>query len=159
MALVIAGCATGGTPHSALAGTANSYVLDGIELNGVRIGQESAAREWQRPTANHVVTRTDDARLRDQLASDLGRELTLEPDAPLHLRVALTPQDTADFEGFAAETADLTLSAAVLDKDGVVLRTITLREAANAPLQRTASQRTRFDGALARLSRRLAQQL
>jgi hypothetical protein len=159
LALVIAGCASGGASHPAAIASTNGYVLDGIELRGVRIGQESAAREWQRPTENKAVSDTDEARLREQLATDLGRELILRPDAPLHLRIALTLQDTADFEGLAAETADVTMSAAILDDRGVVVRTITLREAANAPLQRTASQRARLDGALARLSHRLAQQL
>ena len=159
MALVIAGCATGGPSHPAAMTSANGYVLDGIELRGVRLGDESAAREWQRGTANEAVTRHDDTKLRAQVATDLGRELILRPDAPLHLRIALTLQDTADFEGLAAETADVTMSATILDDRGVVMRTITLREAANAPLQRTASQQTRLDSALARLSHRLAQQL
>lgn len=156
-AFATAGCAT--TSHSTRIAAANGYVLDGIELRGVRLGPESAGREWQRPSTNEAVTRDDDRRLRERLAGDLGRELILRPDAPLHLRIALTLQDTADFEGLAAETSDVTMSAKILDDRGVVLRTITLREAANAPLQRSKSERERLDGALDRLSHRLAQQL
>ena len=159
LAVGLAGCATAASNNRPIASAANGYVLDGIELRGVRLGDESAAREWQRPTENEAVARDSNAQLRDRLAGDLGRELILRPNAPLHLRIALTLQDTADFEGLAAETSDVTMSATIVDDHGVVLRTITLREAASAPLQRSASQRARLDGALDRLSHRLAQQL
>jgi uncharacterized lipoprotein YmbA len=158
LALGLAGCATSASNRS-LVSSANGYVLDGIELRGVRLGAESAAREWQRPSENEAVARDTDTQLRNRLAADLGRDLSLRPNAPMHLRIALTLQDTADFEGLAAETADVTLSAAITDDHGVVLRTITLREPASAPLQRSASERARLDGALDRLSHRLAQQL
>ncbi|HEX4461888.1 MAG TPA: hypothetical protein VIA18_28105 [Polyangia bacterium] len=161
LAFGLAGCASS-TSNRALvsyAGGTNAYVLDGIELRGVRLGAESAAREWQRPTENEAVARDSDTQLRDRLAADLGRELSLRPTARMHLRIALTLQDTADFEGLAAETADVTLSATITDDHGVVQRTITLREPASAPLQRSKSERTRLDGALDRLSHRLAQQL
>jgi hypothetical protein len=166
LAIFVAGCAStasgsgSGAANRPVVTARNSYVLDGIELRGVRLGEVSAAREWQRSgDSNDTLARDDGEQLRGQLATDLGRDLALQPTAPLHLRVALTLQDTADFEGFAAETSDVTLNVTIVDEQGAIVRTITLREAANAPLQRSASQRTRLDGALDRLSRRLAAQL
>jgi hypothetical protein len=47
----------------------------------------------------------------------------------------------------------------VLDSDGNLVRTITLREPASAPLQRSASRRQRLQAAFDRLARRLAASL
>ena len=156
----VAGCAARTAPSHSAAAARNSYVLDRIDMNGVRLGELSASREWQRQgNGNNVLTREDSEALREHLASDLFRDLALQPTAPLHLRVALTLQDTADNQGLAAETTDLTLNATVVDDQGATIRTITLREPANAPLQRSASQRARLNAAIDRLSHRLAAQL
>jgi hypothetical protein len=156
----VTGCAARTAAVPATASARNSYVLDRIDMNGVRLGELSASREWQREDAQaHVLTREDNQRLRERLAGDLDRNLTLQASAPLHLRLALTLQDTADNEGFAAETTDLTLNATILDDQGATIRSIVLREPASAPLQRSASQRCRLDAALDRLSHRLAAQL
>lgn len=157
----VGGCAARTTAAVPAAATArNSYVLDRIDMNGVRLGELAAAREWQREDDSaHALTRDDSQRLRERLAGDLDRNLTLQASAPLHLRVALTLQDTADNEGLAAETSDLTLNATIVDDQGATIRSIVLREPASAPLQRSASQRGRLDAALDRLSHRLAAQL
>ena len=75
------------------------------------------------------------------------------------IRATLTLQDTGYFEGLAAETADITLFAELTDVDGNILRTITMRESASAPLQRSASRQQRLQAAMTRLANRLAAQL
>jgi hypothetical protein len=149
--LVAGGCATDGVArHQAT----QAYVIDDIAIDGVRAGPMTASRESYRlePGANA-------AELRDVFTRELGHRIPFSTTAPLHLRVAVILQDTADFEGLAAETSDVTVVADVSDALGVPLRSITLREPASAPLQRSRSARIRLERALSRLADRLASQL
>jgi hypothetical protein len=160
-----AGCASAGGARAGVEGHRQAaaghaaYALDGVIFAGARAGQLSASREWERGGAARAVTRRDDAELRAAFARDLRAAVPLDPSAPLHLRATLTLQDTGYFEGLAAETADVTLAADVLDSDGNLVRTITLRETSSAPLQRSASRKARLQRTFTRLSHRLAAQL
>ena len=128
-------------------------------MGPVRAGQLSASREWERSGPDRVVTRTGDAMLRDDFARDLARALPLDVNSPHRLRATLTLQDTAYFEGLAAETSDVTLTADILDHEGNVTDSIMLRESAAAPLQRSASRQQRLAHAFDRLAQRLAREL
>lgn len=153
---LVAGCATSGTtvaprvhPHA--------YAIDSIVIGGPRAGQLSASREWAR--TSHAVVARDETQLRDAFARDLGRVLPLDASAPVRIRATLTLQDAGYYEGLAPETSDVTLAAELLDRDGNVTRTITLRESASAPLQRSASRRARLEAAFDRLAHRLAAEI
>lgn len=160
LVVLVGGCASagGGDRHPRAGALRAPYALDAVVLGGPRAGELSASREWQRG-GNPAVRVADDAELRAAFAHDLERALPIDPRAPRHLRATLTLQDTGYYEGLAAETTDVTLSAEILDRDGNLVRTITLREAASAPLQRSASRQKRLQGALDRLAQRLAAQL
>ncbi len=132
------------------------YALDDVEIGGVRAGQLSASRLWERHGPNRAVVASDDDELRQAFVDELGRKLPLDARAPRRLRVTLTLQDTGYYEGLASETSDVTLVADVLDDEGHLVRTITLREPASAPLQRSASRRQRLQAAFDRLAGRLA---
>lgn len=150
-ALLLVGCATnaGVVRHQAR----QAYVIDSVEILGVRPGVLASARESWRPPPG------DDPALRDRLIAELGRAIPFSTAAPEHLRVRVVLQDAGENEGLAAETADVTLVAEVVDSASAELRTITLREPASAPLQRSRSSRARLEQALSRLVDRLAQQL
>ena len=135
------------------------YALDAVVFDVTRGGQLSASRLWERNPSNRAVHASDDDVLVDDFANELGRVVPLDANAPRRLRVTLTMQDTGYFEGLASETGDVTLHADVLDADGNVIRTITLREPASAPLQRSASRRARLQVPFDRLAERLAAQL
>ena len=150
-AFLLFGCAaTGGdVRHQAR----QAYVIDSIELHGVRDGVLASTREsWRPPPAG-------DPELRDRFIGELGRAIPFSTSSPLHLRIAVSFQSAGDYLGLAPEATDVTLVADVLDATGGELRTITLREPASAPLQRSRSARHRFDRALARLVDRLAAEL
>jgi hypothetical protein len=156
--LFAAACASGGAARhttAARAAPSQAYAFDGVFLEGPRAGQLSASREWQRMNP----MRGDDIALRGAFAHDLSQRVPLDPAAPLRLRTTLTLQDTGYYEGFAAETTDVTLDADIIDPSGAVVRTITLREPASAPLQRSASRRQRLEAAFTRLADRLSAQL
>ena len=155
---LVAGCATTATPVATRA-QRQPFAVDSIVIGGPRAGQLSASREWERGTAGRAIAASDDSQLRDAFARDLGRVLPLDAAAPTHLRATLTLQDPGYFEGLAAETTDVTLAVELLDGNGAVFRTITLREPASAPLQRSASRRARLEAAFDRLAERLATQL
>ena len=158
--LGVVGCAGGDHRHPAAPSAAQrAYGLESISLNDPRAGQLSASRVWERGAAGRPISHADDAELRALFANDLARVLPLDAAAPLRIRATLTLQDAGYFEGLAAEVADVTVVAELLDAQGNVLRTITLREAASAPLQRSASRRARLEAAFDRLARRLAAQL
>ena len=153
LVLLAAGCATGAgvIGHQ---GGATTYALDAVVLGGIRAGELSASREWQR--ADGGPARDDADQLRAAFVRDLSQRVRIDPAARQRVRATLTLQDTGYFEGLAAETADLTLVADIYDDRGQRIRSITLREAASAPLQRSASRRARLEQALGRLSSRLA---
>jgi hypothetical protein len=157
--LLVAGCATASPGVARHTPAPLSYAIDSIELEQPRAGQLSAARLWERSAPNRAVHAGDDAALRDAFLGELGRAVPLDPAAPRRLRATLTLQDAGYYEGLAAETTDVTLTADVLDANGVTVRTITLREPASAPLQRSASRRARLQAAFDRLAERLAAQL
>jgi hypothetical protein len=165
LVLLVAGCASvgGGDRHAPATTAAREthapYALDAVILGPPRAGQLSASREWQRNPGSRAVRHDDDNELRESFARDLNRVLPLDATAPRHVRATLTLQDTGYYEGLAAETTDVTLTAELLDGDGNLVRTITLREPASAPLQRSASRRQRLQAAFDRLARRLAAQL
>lgn len=157
---VAVGCAGAGRHTAATPPTSHQpLALDGVYLTGPRAGQLSASREWQRSSPNRAVHRDDDAALRESFTRALERRLPVDAAAPIRLRATLTLQDTGYYEGLAAETTDVTLDAELLDAQGNVLRTITLREPASAPLQRSASRKARLEAALDRLAGRLVAQL
>jgi hypothetical protein len=151
-----AGCATTGTVATRMH---QPYAIDSVIITEPRAGQLSASREWERGANAHAVAHSDDNDLRGAFARDLGRVLPLDVTAPVHIRATLTLQDAGYFEGLASEAADVTLTAELLDSDGNVFRTITLRESASAPLQRSASRQARLEAAFDRLAHRLAAQL
>jgi len=153
---LVAGCAT--TPGVARH-TPMSYALDSIEMDQPRAGQLSASRLWERTAPNRAIHADDDEALRGAFVGELSRALPLDPGSPRHLRATLTLQDAGYYEGLAAETTNVTLHAEVLDNAGNTVRTITLREPASAPLQRSASRRARLQAAFDRLAERLAAQL
>ncbi|MDB4965353.1 MAG: hypothetical protein JWN44_1042 [Myxococcales bacterium] len=161
---IAAGCApTGVTRQPAAAraartATGQSYALDGVEFAGLRAGQLSASREWSRGEGDGPG-RDESDELRATLTRDIYRAVRIDPTAPLRLRTTLTLQAPGYFEGLAAETADVTLDAELYDSHGARLRTITLRESASAPLQRTASRKARLEQAIDRLASRLATEL
>ncbi len=132
------------------------YALDIVELAPPRAGQLSASREWERSPSNRAVHAIDDAELRQTFVDELARTLPLDAASPRRLRATLTLQDTGYYEGLAAETSDVTLTAEVFDDHGNLLRTITMREPASAPLQRSASRRQRLRAAIDRLAERLS---
>src|SRR5262245_25287136 len=112
--LLAAGCATGGTDHHAIAMrrvASQPYALEPIALDGPRPGQLSSARELWRLDTQRATARSDASALSASFARDLSQKVPLEPDAPLRLRTTLTLQDTAAYEGLAAESTDVTLSA------------------------------------------------
>jgi hypothetical protein len=158
LVLLVAGCATTGS-SSVVRHHPPAYALDSIVVEPPRAGELSASRLWERNAPNRAVQARDDDALRDDFAGELARAVPLDPAAPRRLRATLTFQDTGYYEGLAAETTDVTLTADVLDCNGNPLRTITLREAASAPLQRSASRRARLQAAFDRLAERLAAQL
>jgi hypothetical protein len=159
--LLAAGCASSGARHNVATTevVGPPLALEGVYLVGPRAGQLSASREWERYPSNRTVTRDDDEALRATFTRDLERRLPLKATATTRLRATLTLQDTAYYEGLAAETTDVTLTAELIDPNGTVYRTITLREPASAPLQRSESRKTRLNAALDRLAERLAAQL
>lgn len=157
--VVAAGCAGRHTVVAPPRAAHAPIALESVDLAGPRIGPLSASREWQRTPSNRVVHEVDDEALRASFTRSLERRLPLDPAAPLHLHATLTLQDTADYEGLAAETTDVTLHADLIAADGAVYRSITLREPASAPLQRSASRKARLEAALDRLAQRLAAQL
>ena len=155
----LAACATAGANRHALVVTPHapaSWALDGVEIVAPRAGQLSASRLWERSGPNRAVIASDDDQLRQAFVEELAHELPLDPSSPRRLRATLTLQDIGYYEGLAAETTDVTLNAELLDDAGHVIRTITLREAASAPLQRSASRRQRLQAAFDRLAARLA---
>ena len=159
LVLFVAACATGGAARHASLPEPHArapYALDGVELTAPRGGQLSASRLWERHASNRAVVASDDDELRQRFVADLAQKLPLDARAPRHLRATLTLQDTGYYEGLAAETSDVTLTAEVLDDAGNVVRTITLREPASAPAQRSASRRQRLQAAFDRLAARLA---
>jgi len=161
LVLFLAGCASTGASTGAGVARHNPppYALDAVVFDVTRGGQLSASRMWERSPANRAVHASDDDALLDDFAGELARVVPLDPNAPRRLRATLTLQDTGYFEGLASETSDVTLTAEVLDRDGNVARTITLREPASAPLQRSASRRARLQVAFDRLAERLAARL
>jgi hypothetical protein len=159
MLMALGGCAGAGRHTVAAAGPVNRVALDSVEVTGVRGGQLSAAREWSRDQAQGPVAPDDTSALRSSFVRHFAASGAADPDAARHLRVRLTLQDTGYYEGLAAETTDLTLTADVFNADGAHVRTITLREPASAPLQRSSSRRGRLDQAIARLTQRLATEL
>jgi hypothetical protein len=151
-----AGCAAAPVAHS----SGRAYVLERVELHGLPPTELAQAREgWRADSSERVVARDDGAVLAGKLASDLRRDLRIVDAAPLRLRVHVTLESPGSFQGLAPETADLAATAEIVDTSGTVVRTVSVRETANAPLQRSASRRERLDAALARLSRSLARQL
>jgi hypothetical protein len=152
---LVAGCATSGTvaatrtPHQ-------PYAVERIVIGGPRAGELSASREWQRAPGGRAIGISEEAELRDTFARDLGRLVPLDVTAPVRIRATLTLQDVGYYEGLAAETTDVTLTAELVDANGNVSRIFTLREPASAPLQRSASRRARLDAAFDRLAHRLA---
>jgi hypothetical protein len=162
--MLAAGCApTGVTRQPAAARVSQqSYALDRVELNGVRAGQLSASREWSRDgnrDSDRGIGRDESADLRATLVRDLSRNVRIDDNAPIRLHTTLTLQAPGYFEGLAAETSDLTLTAELRDTRGALLRTITLRESASAPLQRPESRDYRLEQAIDRLASRLAAEL
>jgi hypothetical protein len=156
--VLVAGCATGGVTRNR--DTHLAYGVESIVVGGnPRAGQLSASRLWERGAPSHAIAAADDAELRDAFARDLDRVLPLDDTAPVRIRATLTLQDIGYFEGLAAEATDVTLAAKLVDVHGNVLRTITLRESASAPLQRSASRKARLESAFDRLAHRLAAQL
>jgi hypothetical protein len=103
--------------------------------------------------------RDDRDDLRAMFVRDLQRGVRLDDRAAIRVRATLTLQAPGYFEGLAAETSDLTLTADLTDASGAPLRTITLRESASAPLQRSASRQARLEQAIERLTARLASEL
>jgi hypothetical protein len=124
-----------------------------------RAGQLSASREWERANPNRAAHADDNAALRSAFVHRLAEDVPLDPRAPRRLVTTLALQDTGYYEGLAAETTDVTLTAQVFDDAGNLVRTITMREPASAPLQRSASRRDRLRAAFGRLADRLAAQL
>ncbi len=160
IALLVAGCVGAVAGPRGVAPPRPAYALDAVEVTRVRAGELDAAREWERIGAGTpVLRREDDEAVRVAFVRSLERTLPLAPDAPARLRVTVTLQDTAYFEGLASEAADLSLTADVYDENGARMRSLVFREPAAAPLQRTASRRQRVDAALSRLAARLAQAL
>ncbi|HXU72877.1 MAG TPA: hypothetical protein VN947_26340 [Polyangia bacterium] len=167
LVLLLAGCASSaGVDRHAAAARAQAaareqppWALDGVFLSRPRAGQLSASREWERGGHDRVVTQSDDAVLRNTFVRDLRAALPIDQRAARRVRVTLTVQDTAYFEGLAAEAGDVTLRADLLDRDGNAFSTEVLRESASAPLQRSASRVQRLDAAFDRLAARLAQRL
>jgi hypothetical protein len=164
--VLLAGCATstaGVDRHAAAFAPAPAHqppwALDTVFLRWPRAGQLAASREWERSGADRVVYRSDDAVLRADFVRALGRAVPLDPAAPRRLRATLQLQDTGYFEGLAAETSDVTMTAEILDRDGNVVGSLTLREPASAPLQRSASREQRLAPAFDRLAKRLAEKL
>jgi hypothetical protein len=149
--LVSSGCATGSVARHA---ASQPYVIDAVEIAGVRDSPLTASRESYR-----VEPGQDSVELRDVFVRELGQRIPFSTTAPQHLRVVITLQDTGENEGLAAETSDVTVVADVLDAGGATFRSITLREPASAPLQRTRSARIRLERALSSLADRLASQL
>jgi hypothetical protein len=157
--LCVAGCATDGTAGQAArrAPTPAPHTLEQVTLAGVRGGQLSASREWMRAdSASTAVARDDALALRAAFVRELSHGVPLVDAAPRRLRVRLTLQDTGYYEGLAAETTDVALTADVYDPSGAHIRSITLREPASAPLQRSRSRRQRLEDAFSRLADRLA---
>jgi hypothetical protein len=144
----------------ASSGGATAYVLDAVELYGLPPTELATAREWERADSHdRVIARADVAALRAGMIRRLSSDLPLAPRGALHLRVAVTVESPGTFLGLAPETADLAATADVLDERGLLMRSVTVRESANAPLQRSRSRRARLDAALSRLSQKLARQL
>jgi hypothetical protein len=156
--MALGGCAGAGR-HTVAAAPVNRVALDSVEVTGVRGGQLSASREWTRDHARGPTAPRDVSELRSSFVRHFAESGAADPDASRHLRARLTLQDTGYYEGLAAETTDVTLTADVYNDAGAQVRTITLREPASAPLQRSRSRRDRLDQAVARLTHRLAAEL
>ncbi len=159
--VVLAAACAGANRHTVASapGPQEPVALEPVRLVGPRAGELSASREWQRYSGNRVIERDDDAALRARFTAALERLLPVDTRAPVRLRATLILQDTGYFEGLAAETTDVTLRADLIDARGNVYRTITLREPASAPLQRSVSRKERLEAALDRLAQRLVAQL
>jgi len=154
--LAAVGCAaTRPAVHSA-----HAYTIESLEFHGLPPTQLAVAREIGRAdSTGRLLARDDVSELSSTFAADLRRDVTMSESAPLRLRIDVSLATTGAFEGFAAETADLQANVDVLDANGNVVRTLTARVTANAPLQRSASRRERFAAALSRLSQKIARQL
>jgi len=87
------------------------------------------------------------------------KKLRVADQAALRLRIDVSLATPGQFEGLAPENADLAATAVILDAHGATVRSVTVRETANAPLQRSASRRERLEAAMSRLSQKLAQRL
>jgi len=155
--LACAGCATSGSVDRHPIGPA-TYALGAVHLHGPRGTELSASREWGRDTTRAVAL-ADEAVLRDAFVRQLERAVRFDPESPLRLRTTLTLEGAGFLEGLSAETADVTLVAEIVDGHDAILRTVTLRESASAPLQRSASRKERLEAAFDRLALRLAHRL
>jgi len=160
VALAAAGCAHARTQPVARATPRVAYGIAAVDFQGLPATELATSREWWRAESHdRVLARDDSFALRQSFLQDLGRNLTLSPSAPLKLRVTVRVQTPGDFLGLAAETTDLAATVDVIDPYGAVLRSVTVRETASAPLQRSRSRKERLEAGLARLSAKLATQL
>jgi hypothetical protein len=153
----VVGCAAS---RPAAHASAQVYSIESLEFHGLPPSQLAIAREKSRADSQQrVLARNDVYGLTSTFSDHLRRDLRVADGAPLRLRIDVSLASPGQFEGFAPENADLSATAQVLDANGVVVRTVRARATANAPLQRSASRRERFEAALSRLSQKLAQQL
>jgi hypothetical protein len=159
IAALAAGCAHSETSAAPL-GTRTPYAVQSIDVQGLPPTELATSREFTRADSHNVVLARDDTwALRDALARNLDRDLALRPDAAYKLRVTVRVQAPGSFLGLSAETADLSANADVIDANGAVVHTVTVRQSANAPLQRSKSRRDRLEAAVSRLSQKLAAEL
>jgi hypothetical protein len=151
------GCAAS-TPSTRV--QAQPYAIESLEFEGLPPTQLALARETTRADAQQrVLARSDVYDLSSTFATDLRHDLQVADNAPLRLKITVSLHTPGQFEGIAPETTDVSAHVDVLDAQGLVVRTFTVREIANAPLQRSASRRERFEVALSRLSQKVAQHL
>jgi len=152
-----AGCAAS-TPATRT--SAQPYAIESLEFHGLPSTQLAVAREGSRADTQHrLIARGDVYDLSSTFAGDLRHDVQIADKAPLRLRIDVSLATPGQFEGFAPENTDLAANVQVLDASGSVVRSFVVREIANAPLQRSASRRERLEGALSRLSQKIAKQL
>jgi hypothetical protein len=150
------GCAALHPTHT----TTNTYSIESLELHGLPVTQLAAARESSRADSHQrVLARNDVYDLSNTFAANLRHDVRLADQAPYRLRIDISLNTPGQFEGFGPENIDLAANVQILDANGGVVRAMTIREIANAPLQRSASRRERLEAALSRLSQKIARQL
>jgi hypothetical protein len=155
--LLAAGCAAS-TPTTRT--SSQPYAIESLEFHGLPSTQLAIARERSRADSQQRVLASQDIYdLSSAFNANLRHDLQVSDQAPLRLRIDVSLATPGQNEGFAAENADLAANVQVLDSTGSVVRSFVVREIANAPLQRSASRRERFEAALSRLSQKVAQKL